>query len=226
VLGTLSRSFQVQLIGIGYEARRGNRTDSFFLLAVGGTPSATLNILRSIRRRATQRNRRFDCSPKLRFAESADLSQHRDDGLLQTSGNESDLEDPFSALLTSPTGNTTTLTDAGSLPTVTGRPESTSTVPMPVTSQPACQPLDPPASPHAAPYHNGTFLPEARPSQSTPTLQNTIGQKLRKYRKSTSVRLSAKKDLTAAEIGPVSKVLLMDDALSFFRSHSQSISAA
>jgi hypothetical protein len=153
--------------------------------------------------------------------------------LLQTSGRVLDLEEPFPALNISPTGTTTALVDAGSLPTATSRPESTSIDTMSVISQPACQPLDTPASPHAGGYrHNGnwvtddTFLLEARPSQSTPTLRNRIDQKVRKYRKSMSVRLSAKKDLTAAEICPVSKVLLMDDALSFFLSRSQSISAA
>lgn len=66
---------------------------------------------------------------------------------------------------------------------------------------------------------------DAQQSHSTPALQDALGQKLRKDRKNISVRLSVKTDLTAAEMGQVSKVLLLDNAVSSFSSNSQIISA-
>jgi hypothetical protein len=66
---------------------------------------------------------------------------------------------------------------------------------------------------------------EAQRLQSTPAPQDTLGQKFRKDRKNISVRLSVKSDLTAAEMGEVSKVLLLDNPVSFFSSNFQTISA-
>ena len=155
------------------------------------------------------------------IAESADLSQHR---MSQTSSEVLNLEDPSPALHISPTDNTA---DACSLPAVADHSKGTRR--MSLISQPACQPFDKTAGRYAAGHHlaiDDTSLVETRPSQSTYTLPDATCQKLRRDRKNVSVRISVKADLTAAEIGLVSKILLVDNALSFFLSHSQYISVA
>lgn len=99
-----------------------------------------------------------------------------------------DLEDHFPTFNISPIVRTPAPVNEISLPTVTSHSERTDTV---TVSQSSCQPLDGPAG-----------------------RRKVLSRKPRKDKKM-SVRLSIKTDLIAAEMGEVSKVLILDDAASF-----------
>jgi hypothetical protein len=162
-------------------------------------------------------------------SDSADLSQYYGDNLPQTS-EDMDIEELFPALHVSSISNASAFADAG-LQSPGGRHKSTQPRVILPNSE-SYEPFNAIIGPDNTAGQHAQCLPGStdntcspeQSSQSIARKKRKVSVKATKGVKRMSLPTSAKKDLTSAEISPVAKNLLRDNAISFFHKNSPSIS--